>query len=131
VATEVEGSLVHQGDILIARPVVPLGKRSDSVGDVREPATEMSWVPPYLRREMIWFGGKIWGPSLFCLDMAWFYTDLLMFGSAKLRIPVRQMTFHRGLCRYETQELIRRWDSERELVLRRHLACRGQRLRPL
>jgi len=28
------------------------------------------------------------------------------------------------------QELIRRWDSERELFLQ-HRTCRGQRLRPL
>jgi len=29
------------------------------------------------------------------------------------------------------QELIRRWDSERELFLPRHRTCRGQRLCPL
>jgi len=29
------------------------------------------------------------------------------------------------------QELIRRWDSERELSLRRHRTCKGQRLPPL
>jgi len=29
------------------------------------------------------------------------------------------------------QELIRRWDSERELFLWQHHTCRGQRLRPL
>jgi len=30
----------------------------------------------------------------------------------------------------QEQELIRRWDSERELFLQ-HRTCRGQRLRPL
>jgi len=30
----------------------------------------------------------------------------------------------------QLQELIRRWDSERELFLQ-HRTCRGQRLRPL
>jgi len=29
------------------------------------------------------------------------------------------------------RELIRRWDSERELFLRWHRTCRGQSLRPL
>jgi len=31
----------------------------------------------------------------------------------------------------KVQELIRRWDSERQLFLRRYRTCRGQRLRPL
>jgi len=32
---------------------------------------------------------------------------------------------------HRLQELIRRWDSERELFFTRHRTCTGQRLRPL
>jgi len=56
----------------------------------------------------------------FCLTLAilrWLFTV------AKSSSP--EPTFHNAV-----QELIRRWDSERELFLQ-YRTCRGQRLRPL